>query len=81
MGPRIAPEAVIFQIGNRMSARMIDFQIENGPQHRGFSAKNVDFQMGNERLKNSEHRFKIDHRDFEKVQIESRLLQKKLSKY
>ena len=60
---------------------MIDFQMENGPRHRDFSAENVDFQMENERLKNSEHRFKIDHRKFEKVQNESRLLQKKLSKY
>ena len=81
MGPRIAPEAVIFQIGNRMSARMIDFQMENWPQHRGFSAKNVDFQMENERLQNADLRFKIDHRKFGKVQIESRLLQKKLSNY
>ena len=74
------PEAVIFQIGNHMSAQMIGFQIRNDPQHRGFSAKNVDFQIENERLQNSIYYLKIDHRKFGKVQIETELLQKKLSK-
>ena len=81
MSRKIAPETVIFQIGNRISAKIIDFQIGNGPQNRGFSTKNIDFQMGNERLNMCEPFFKIDHRKFRIVQIETRYAQKKLLKH
>ena len=52
--------------------------MENGPQNRGFSVKNIDFQLGNERLKTFEHLFKIDHRNFQMCHFETGLLQKKV---
>ena len=80
MSLRIAQKMVIFQIGNRFSARMVHFQIRNEPQDHGFSTKIVDFQIRNERLKTCEPFFKIDHRKFQIVQVEPYLLKKKLSK-
>ena len=80
MSLRIAQKMVIFQIGNRFSARMVHFQIRNEPQDHGFSTKIVDFQIRNERLKTCEHLFKIDHRKFQIVQISELRVNKKLSK-
>ena len=81
MSLRIAQKTVIFQIGNRFSARMVHFQIRNEPQDHGFSTKIVDFQIRNERLKTCEHLFKIDHRKFQIVQISELRVNKKLSKH
>ena len=80
MGRRIAPKTFIFQIVNRIPAAMIHFQIVNGPQDRCFLSKNIDFQIGNERLQTCEHLFKIDHRNFQMCHFEMGFLKKKLSK-
>ena len=76
MDPKITPKPIIFQRGNRISAEMVHFQIRNGPENRACSTENIDFQICNGRLEKCEPRFKIDHREFEKVHFTGRLLKK-----
>ena len=44
MSLKIALETVIFQIGNRFSPRMVDFQIRNEPENRHAIDENDRFE-------------------------------------